>query len=53
MPIQEDGTLGVRRPEDAPSSHPWRWLATFIGAVIICFAVVATAGTLMNGGLLG
>jgi len=53
MPIQEDGTLGVRRPEDAPSSHPWHLLATFIGAVIICFAVVATAGMLMNGGLYG
>ncbi len=50
MAIQEDGTLGARAIQDAPSSHPWQWLATIIGAVIICFAVVATAGTLMNGG---
>ena len=53
MSIQEDGTLGAHPVRDAPSSHPWRWLATIIGAVIICFAIVATAGTLMNGGLLG
>jgi hypothetical protein len=53
MSIQEDGTLGVRPVRDAPTSHPWRWLATIICAVIICFAIVATAGTLMNGGLLG
>lgn len=53
MAIQEDGTLGARAIQDAPSSHPWQWLATIIGAVIICFAVVATAGTLMNGGLHG
>lgn len=53
MPIQEDGTLGVRRPEDAPSSHPWRWLATILSAIIVCFVLVATAGTLMNGGLNG
>jgi len=53
MSIQKDGTLGVRRPQDAPGSHPWQWLATILGAVIICFAIVATAGTLMNGGLLG
>ena len=53
MSPQQHGTLGVRRPEDAPGSHPWQWLATILGAVIICFAIVATAGTLMNGGLLG
>jgi hypothetical protein len=53
MSIQEDGTFGVRPVREAPTSHPWRWLATIIGAVIICFAIVATAGTLMNGGLLG
>jgi hypothetical protein len=53
MSIQNDGSLGVRRPEDAPGNHPWRWLATILGAVIICFAIVAMAGTLMNGGLLG
>ncbi len=53
MSIQKDGTLGVRGPEDAPGSHRWRWLATIISAIIICIALVATAGTLMNGGLLG
>jgi hypothetical protein len=53
MSIREDGTLGVRPVRDAPTSHPWRWLATIIGAVIICFAIVATVGTLMNAGLLG
>ena len=53
MSIQEDGTLGVRPVQDAPTSHPWRWLATIIGAVVVCFAIVASVGTLMNGGLHG
>lgn len=53
MTIREDGTLGVRRPEDAPSNQPWRWLATFICAVIICLIAVASVGTFINGGLHG
>lgn len=53
MQMQKDGTLGVRPIQDAPTSHPWRWLATIIGAAIICFVIVAAAGALMNGGLLG
>ncbi len=42
MSIQEDGPLGGRPVEEAPTSHPWRWLATIVGAVVICFAIVAT-----------
>jgi hypothetical protein len=53
MPIQEDGSLGVRHVEDAPTSHPWRWLATIIGAIVVCIVLVATASTLMNGVLNG
>jgi len=53
MSIQQDGSLGVRPIDEAPSSHPWRWLATILCAVVICFAIVATAGTFVNGGLYG
>lgn len=53
MSVQEDGTLGVRPVKDAPTSHPWLWLAAIIGAVIICFAAVASVGTFVNGGLYG
>jgi hypothetical protein len=51
--MQEDGTIGARRIEDAPTSHPWRWLATILCAAIICFAIVASVGTFVNGGLHG
>ncbi len=53
MSIQEDGTIGVRPIKGAPTSHPWRWLATILGAVVICFTIVATVGTFVNGGLYG
>jgi hypothetical protein len=53
MSIREDGTLEVRPVGDAPTSHPWRWLATIICGAVICFGLVAMAGTLMDGGLLG
>ena len=53
MSIQQVGTLGQRPIEAAPSSHPWRWLTTILGAVIVCFAIVATVGTFVNGGLYG
>lgn len=53
MSLQQDGTLGTRPIEQAPTSHPWRWLVTIIGAVVVCFAIVAGVGTFVNGGLLG
>jgi hypothetical protein len=53
MSIQEDGTLGHRPIANAPSSHPWRWLATIICGAIICFALVAIVGTFVTGGLNG
>jgi hypothetical protein len=51
--MREDGTLGRRPISQAPTSHPWRWLATIIVAVIVCFTIVATVGTFVNGGLNG
>jgi hypothetical protein len=51
MSFQEDGT--VRVAHDYEGNHPWKWLATIVCAVIICFAAVTTAGTFINGGLLG
>jgi hypothetical protein len=53
MSIREDGTLGQRPLSEAPTSHPWRWLATIICGAIICFALVATIGTFVTGGLNG
>ncbi len=53
MSVQEDVTFRVRPVKDAPTSHPWLWLAAIIGTVIICFAAVAIAGTPINSGLYG
>jgi hypothetical protein len=49
MQISKDGTIGARRIEDAPTSHPWRWLSTVICGAIICFVAVAAARSLFGG----
>lgn len=33
-----------------PDLHPLRWIAAFIGAAVIYVAVLATVGSLINGG---
>jgi hypothetical protein len=33
-----------------PDLHPMRWFAAFVCAVVIYFAVLATLGTILNGG---
>ena len=53
MSWERNGTIGARPIEDAPTSHPWRWLATIVVAAIFCFAVVAAVGGFVNGGPLG
>jgi len=49
MQVSHDGMIGVRRIEDAPTSHPWQWLGTIIISAIVCFAAVAFAASLANG----
>jgi hypothetical protein len=51
MTFQQDGT--TRIAGDSAGNHPWTWLAAIAGAVIICFALVATVGTFINSGLAG
>jgi hypothetical protein len=49
MQISHDVTIGVRRVEDAPTSHPWQWVGTIIIGAIVCFAVVAFVARLVDG----
>ena len=48
MPVQQGGVLGTRRIEDAPTSHPWRWLSLIIFGAVICGAIVATIATFVE-----
>jgi hypothetical protein len=48
MPAQHDGVFGTRRLDDAPTSHPWRWLSLIIFAAVVCGAFVATIATLVE-----
>ncbi len=48
MPVQQDGVLGTRRLEDAPTNHPWQWLSLIIFGAVICGALVATLAALVG-----
>jgi hypothetical protein len=49
MSLTKEATIITRRPEDSAGNHPWQWLALFFGWMVVCYAILAAAGSVVNG----